>query len=212
MDCKTEARTRQHDETANYSEIIKKMKGLGLGKEHFEKVDWSESEGASKTKKVVALAKAREKEKRESRRGESKKQVDDKQISKHEEAAITKSKKEQDPATEMDVADVIRLLTSNSPVQSPSTQSAIAENEKKIAGTETEDKDITELAESFLHVPTPPDVEDEPYSDIDIDDEWHWGTQKEKIWGEVALAPGETSGNRDLWVMVGPSGEDDDDF
>lgn len=45
--------------------------------------------------------------------------------------------------------------------------------------------------------------------DGEIGDEWDWGDKSEKMWGEVALAPGVTTEKRDEWVVIGSWGEDE---
>ncbi|KAB8296913.1 hypothetical protein EYC80_002322 [Monilinia laxa] len=45
--------------------------------------------------------------------------------------------------------------------------------------------------------------------DGEIGDEWDWGDKSEKMWGEVALAPGATTEKRDEWVVIGSWGEDE---
>ncbi|KAI9645978.1 hypothetical protein NHQ30_005416 [Ciborinia camelliae] len=208
MGCKSEARTRRNEESSKYSLIINKMKKLGLEDsiDDFEKVVGS----SEASKRVVGLVRLREKEteakKEMERRERKRKQKDDaKQINKFEADAV-KSEDKYEFAEQVEIAEVKRPLTSISSVQnSPSTQSQVTKKEEEITQTEIK---IVELEEAFEMVQKELENED---SHEDIRDGWDWAEENEKMWGEVALAPGATALGPDEWVVVGSWGKGGED-
>ncbi|ESZ95125.1 hypothetical protein SBOR_4492 [Sclerotinia borealis F-4128] len=87
-------------------------------------------------------------------------------------------------------------------------KSVTVENRKYL--TPTKPKIKVKQEKSTLPNPTPTQPKDK--SDSDTDDSWDLAKEKEKKWGEVALAPGETTAGRDAWVVIGSWGEDEEDW
>lgn len=231
MECKSLARTRRRQEKAKHADIIKKMNELGLKQDSIE--DFEKVVGSSPaSRRVVDLVKAKMKKKSEKERAR-KQQIKIKQQNDEQMARLTRFAKEFGVASYADIADSnhplapVSLLQDSPSVfelgaaienlhitaakrpstpivsapEAPATEvdSDIEEGGVKITEPEPE---TVEPEAAFYNAQEEISDEDFDYS-IDPDEEWDWGKESERMWGEVALAPGDTCNNKDMWVVIG---------